>query len=152
MAVYETSLSGRRGVVSSTGWGREKIILPAIVAMTTAMLNNADDDVGLFYAPKGLVVTGATLRCTDMDGATALVIDVGIPGTEELFIANSTVGQAGGVTSVLAVAGFMYKFEAKTQVRAYISTAAGTPLAGTLYFALEGFVDPDFNTTALTAA
>lgn len=153
MATYETVLSGGRGEVIGSGWGREKISLVAIVAMTTAMLDNANDDVGLFNAPEGFVVTGGKLRGTDMDTATspALVIDVGIAGTEELFFANATVGQAATITNDLAAAGFLYKFTAKTQVRAYISTAAGTAAAGTLYVELEGFIDPDFSTTALTA-
>lgn len=154
MATYETSLSGGRGEVMGPGWGREQLVLTAIVAMTTAMLDNANDDVGLFYVPAGFVVTGILAKGSDMDTATspALVIDIGDSGDEDRLLAASTIGQAGTASQTLAAAGVLYKYTAKTQIRAYINVAAGTAAAGTLTVALTGFVDPDFNTTALVAA
>lgn len=153
MAVYETSLSGQSGVVVGPGWAREKISATAIVAMTTAMLDNANDDVGLFYLPAGAVVTAARISGTDMDSGTpALLIDIGDSGDEDRIIAASTVGQAGTFSAALAVTGHLYKYTAKTQIRAYINTAAATAVAGTLKVEIEYFVDENFNTTALVAA
>lgn len=152
MATYETSLSQRYGKRVGAGIHRQKQSAVAIVALTTAMIDNANDDCGLFYMPKGAVVTGATMSLTDCDSGTALVVDIGIAGTEALFISGATTGQAGGVTAALALAGHLYKFTADTQVRFYCNTAAGTPVAGTLKFELEFFMDEEFDTTALVAA
>ncbi|CAN1724435.1 conserved protein of unknown function [Hyphomicrobium sp. 1Nfss2.1] len=153
MAVYQTDLSRSFGKVVGPGIARAKHSLVAIVAMTTAMIDNANDEVGLFTAPKGFVVTGATVSATDMDSSTGLAIDIGIVGTEALFVAAATVGQAGTLSAALAPAGHLYKFAADTQVRAFIQTAAsGTPAAGTLKVELEGFFDTGFDTTALVAS
>lgn len=154
MTAFETSLSGLRGEVVGPGWGREVITQTAIVAMTTAMIDNANDDVGLFYLPAGAVVVGATIAATDMDtnGTPTLAIDVGDSADEDRIFAASTVGQAGTLSTAMARTGFLAKYTAKTQLRAYIQTAAATGAAGTLYVAVSYFVDPDFNTTALVAA
>jgi hypothetical protein len=153
MAVYETSLSNTQsGVVYANGHARQVVVAAAIVACTTAMIDNAADDVGLFNLPAGAVVVGITAGATDMDGATAMTVDVGDSADEDRLLAASTIGQAGTLTTALARTGFLYKYTAKTQIRAYIATASGTPAAGTLYVAVAYFVDPDFSTTALVAA
>jgi len=154
MAVYDTTLSGARGEVITNGWGRQTVQATAIVAMTTAMIDNANDDVGLFYLPKGAVVVGAGISATDMDTATsaALAIDIGDSDDENRIFAASTVGQGGTYSNAMARAGFLHKYTAETQIRAYIETAAATGAAGTLYVKIEYFVDPDFDTTALTAS
>jgi hypothetical protein len=153
MAAYGTSLTQTYSPV--VGVGDHRAIVcggAAIIAVTTAMIDNANDDIGAFYVDKGFVVTGAVFAATDIDEATGLVVDVGIAGTEALFIAGATTGQAAGLTNALAQAGFLYKFTAKTQVRVFINTASATPAAGTIKVALFGFFDPEFSTTALVAA
>ncbi len=154
MATYETSLSRSTGVVISQGWARQEVVATAIVTMTTAMLDNANDDVGLFYVPAGAVITGIMVSGSDMDtgGSPALAIDIGDSADEDRLLAASTVGQAGTVSTALAAAGHLYKYTARTQIRAYIQTAAATAAAGTLKVTLRYFVDPDFKTDALTAA
>lgn len=152
MATYETSKSGTTGTVTSTGWGRTAVTEFVSVAMTTAMLDNANDDVGLLYVPAGAIIISATLSATDMDTGTALLIDVGDSGDEDRLIAASTVGQAGTLSSALARTGHLYKYTSKTQLRAYINTAATTAAAGTLNFSVTYVVDPDWSSTALTAA
>lgn len=151
MATYETTKSATYGKSYGPGAARELVVDTAIVAVITGMLDNANDDVGLLWLPKGAVIVYARLDATDMDDSTGLVLDVGIAGTEELIIANATIGQAGGSSVALAAAGFLYKCTARTQLRAYVSTAATTPAAGTLKFAVAYFVDEEFSTTALTA-
>lgn len=153
MATYETSLSGTAGQIVGPGYTRQVVCATAIVAMTTAMIDNANDDVGLFRVPKGAVIVGGTISATDMDSSTGLAIDVGDSGDEDRLFAASTVGQAATLSSALAPAGHLYKYTAETQIRAYIQTAAsGTPAAGTLKVSVFYFVDEEFSTTALTAA
>jgi hypothetical protein len=154
MAVYYTSLSPSNGSPSKvvgSGWAREIVCATAIVAVTTAMIDNANDDVGLFYVPAGAVIVAATYSSTDIDDGAALVVNVGDVDDEDRLIAAATIGQTAGITATLAVAGHLYKYTARTEIRLYIGTAANTPAAGTIKFALEYFVDPDFNTTALVA-
>lgn len=155
MAVYYTSKAPANGGGPTTGngWFRNLIVLEAQVAMTTAMTDNANDDVGLFYAPAGFVCIGGTISATDMDSSTGLAIDVGDSGDEDRFFAASAVAQAATLSGALAPAGHFYKYTSRTEIRAYIQTAvSGTPAAGTLKVALWGFIDPDYSTTALTAS
>lgn len=153
MSVLETSLSGPSGVVIGPGWARQKISAIAIVAYTTTMLDNANDDVGLFSLPAGAVVTAIRASATDMDSGTpALLFDIGDSASEARLMSASTIGQAGTFSAALATTGHLYKYTAKTQIRAYINTAAATAVAGTLKVEVEYFVDENFNTTALVAA
>jgi hypothetical protein len=152
MAVYETSKSASYGLTYTPGVARQVICDTVIVALTTAMMDNANDDVGLVWLPKGAVLLSMGASITDVDDGTAFVMDIGISGTEELILANATTGQAAGLNVTLAAAAHLYKCTARTQVRMYISTAGGTPVAGTLKFHITYFVDPEFSTTALVAA
>lgn len=152
MAVYETSKSAAYGISYGPGQARQLLCDTVIIALTTAMINNADDDVGLVWLPKGAIIEGMTVSISDVDDGTAFVMDIGISGTEELLLANATTGQATGINVTMAQAGHLYKCTARTQLRMFVSTASGTPAAGTLKFSVRYFVDPEFSTTALTAA
>jgi len=152
MAVYQTSKSAAYGLTYTPGVARQLVCDTVIVALSTAMLDNADDEVGLLWLPKGAVIEGCTVSITDVDSGTAFVMDIGIVGTEELLIANATTGQATGINVTMAQAGHLYKCTARTQVRMFVSTAAGTAVAGTLKFSIRYFVDPEFSDTALVAA
>jgi hypothetical protein len=152
MAVYETSKSARYGLTYTPGVARQLVCDTVIVALATAMIDNADDDVGLLWLPKGAVIEGMTVSISDVDSGTAFVIDIGITGTEELILANATTGQATGINVTMAQAAHLYKCTARTQVRMFVSTAAGTPVEGTLKFSIRYFVDPEFSTTALVAS
>lgn len=151
MAIYVTSQSATYGkTYSSPGWSRQQIILPAIVAVTTAMIDNANDEVGLVWVPKGFVPTSIAFNVTDMDSSTGLLWDVGDDSDEDRLIAAFT-GQAAGTSQTLATTGLLYKYTARTLIKAYVNTAATTGVAGTIKFVLTGFVDEEFSTTALTA-
>lgn len=154
MAAYYTpqALANGGGKTVGVGAHRTLVCLEAQVSCVAAMTDNANDDVGLFYAPPGFVVIGGALSSGDMDSSTGILWDIGIAGTEALFFAASTVSQAATYSAALAPAGHFYKFTARTEVRAFVNTAvSGTAATGTLKVALWGFVDPDYNTTALTA-
>lgn len=152
MAVYQTSKSASYGTTYGPGIARQLLCDTVIIALETAMIDNADDEIGLLWLPKGAIIEGCTVSITDVDSATGFVMDIGIVGTEELLIANATTGQATGINVTMAQAGHLYECTARTQVRMFVSTAATTPVAGTLKFSIRYFVDPEFNTTALVAA
>lgn len=121
------------------------------VALTTGMLDNNDDEVGLLWVPKNAVILEAKMRVTDMDSVTALLLDVGDADDEDRLIAAFS-GQAAGETQVLTVNGFLYKYTADTLLKAYVNTAATTAVAGTIFFSITYDVNEAFSTTALTAA
>ncbi|MBK8467829.1 MAG: hypothetical protein IPL32_18615 [Chloracidobacterium sp.] len=152
MAIYATSQSAAYGKKFGPGVARQRIELVAIVAVTTAMLDNANDEVGLFWVPKGFVPTAITFNATDMDSGTTLAWDVGDDDDENRLMAAITTGQAAGTSVAIDTAGFLYKYTATTLIKAYIQTAATTPVAGTIKVLLSGFVDEEFSTTALVAA
>ncbi len=129
---------------------RNETTLAAIVSLATTNIDNANDDVGLFWAPANFVVTGLAYSVTDVDSGTAFVFDVGDSAVEDRLVAAATTGQSAGTGVALAATGFLYKYTADTQIRLYIKTAAGTPVAGTFKIWVRGFVDEGFSTTALT--
>lgn len=155
MAVLYTSLAPLAGLskaskVVSTGWARQVVTATAIISLATTTIDNANDDVGLFWVPAGAVPVGIAVGVTDVDSGTAFVFDIGDVDDEDRLVAGATTGQAEGVTTALAYAGMLYKYAAATEIRFYCKTASGTPVAGTMKVALSYFVDPDFSTTALT--
>jgi hypothetical protein len=154
MATYETSKSATYGVSYGAGVARQSVTDSVVVAITTAMIDNANDDVGLLWVPAGAVITGATLSGTDMDtGSAALLWDIGDADDENRIFAASTVGQTGSTaTSAITYAAHLHKYTTRTQIRAYCNTAAATAAAGTLKFSITYFVDPEYSTTALVAA
>lgn len=121
-----------------------------IVAMTTAMIDNSNDLVGLFWVPKNAVIVGLKIRVTDMDSGSALLFDVGDSGSQSRLM-SAISGQAAAEFSTLTVNGYLYKYTADTLINLYCNTAAGTPVAGTVYATISYFVDENFSTTALTA-
>lgn len=153
MATYYTDKSRSFGPRVGVGQHRQIQVAEAIVAMTTAMIDNSNDEVGLFRLPKGAVIVRATIAATDMDtdGSPALAIDVGDDSDEDRIFAASTVGQAGTLSTAMARTAMLYKYTADTLIKAYIQTASATGAAGTLYVCVEYFVDHEYSTTALTA-
>ncbi len=153
MTAYETAKSGVAGYSYGPGAARQLITMEAIVAMTTAMIDNANDDVGLFYLPAGAVVVSAGISATDMDtdGSPGLAIDVGDSGDEDRIFAASQVGRAATFSNAMNAAGHLHKYTTRTQLRAYIQTAAVAAAAGTLKVSVTYFVDPNFITDALVA-
>lgn len=144
------------GVKVGFGPSRTECVAPFIVAMTTAMIDNTNDNVTLCYLPKGAVVTGIHVYATDMDtnGSPTLAIDIGDSGDQDRLLAASNIGQAGTAshTGLVASTGFMYKYTADTAIVATIQAVSATGAAGTLKGFIRYFVDQDFSTTAQTAS
>jgi hypothetical protein len=151
MAIYATSQSLPGGKTKGPGASSQEVVITAIIAVTTAMIDNANDEVGLFWVPKGFIPTSIVFNTTDMDGSTGLLWDVGSDGDENRLVAAFS-GQAAGTQSVLATAGLLYKYTARTLIKAFVNTASTTPATGTLKVVLKGIVDEEFDTTPLVAA
>lgn len=155
MATYYTAKAPSNGAGPTVGPGtfRGLVVLEAQVSCTSAMTDNTNDSVGLFYAPAGFVVIGGTISSDDMDSSTGIAWNIGDSGSNSRFFSASAVSQAATFSSALAPAGHFYKYTSRTEIRAYVQAAvSGTPATGTLKVALFGFIDPDYSTTALTAS
>lgn len=153
MATYYTDKSRSFGPRVGVGQHRQIMTAEAIVAITTAMIDNTNDEVGLFRLPKGAVIVGATIAATDMDsnGSPTLAFDVGDDSDEDRIFAASSVGQGGTLSTAIARTGFLYKYTADTLIKAYVQAVSATGVAGTLYVSVQYFVDLEYSTTALTA-
>ncbi|ADJ21988.1 hypothetical protein Hden_1580 [Hyphomicrobium denitrificans ATCC 51888] len=151
MAIYATSQSLPGGKTKGPGASTQEVVIPFIVAVSTAMIDNANDEVGLAWVPKGFMPTGIVFNTTDMDSSTGLLWDVGDDGDEDRLIAAFS-GQAAGTSQTLRDVGLLYKYTARTLIKAYVNTAATTGVAGTLKGVLKGIVDEDYDTTPLVAA
>ena len=154
MALYYTDQTRNFATKHGIGYPRAEMTFAAVVAVTTAMIDNVDDEVGLFFVPPGFTVTSATISATDMDtGTPTLAFDVGDDTVENRIFAASTVGQGGTLSNAMARTGHLYQYTAETLIKAYVQAVAATGAAGTLRVSITGFVDPGYAAgTALTAS
>jgi len=146
MTTYASTDTRAGGLVVGQGGARSTLTVVRSYAITTAMIDNANDELELCYVPAGAVITGIHFRCTDMDsnGSPTLKWDVGDDSDEDRLIAATTVGQTASETQALETTGFGYKYSTATKIKAFVNTAAATGASGTLYFKLQYFVDPGF--------
>jgi len=149
MANYQTQKSQTYATVIGQGGARALVCDMVSVALTTAMIDNANDEIELLWVPAGAVIVGAELRCTDVDtnASPAILWDVGDDADEDRLIAAATVGQTAATTNTLAVTGFGYRYNTATKIKAYVNTASATAATGTLYFRITYFVDANFTLT-----
>lgn len=149
MATYTTQKSQTYGTVIGQGGSRNLITDTVTVSLTTAMIDNANDEVELLWVPKGAVFDSAVLSASDMDTnvSPGLAIDVGDDSDEDRIFAASTVGQAGTLSTAWARSAHGYKWSSATKIKAYIQTAAATGAAGTITFTIRYFVDENFSAT-----
>jgi hypothetical protein len=155
MALYYTDQTRNFATRHGIGYARAEMTFANVIAVTTAMIDNIDDEVGLFFVPPGFTVTSATISATDMDtnAAPTLAFDVGDDTVESRIFAASTVGQAGTLSNAMARTGHLYQYTAETLIKAYVQAVAATGAAGTLRVSITGFVDPGYAAgTALTAS
>jgi hypothetical protein len=137
MAIAYTFPLGVTGAYASVSQiaPTEQIIYNEILLSAAPVLN---DVVTMMTAPRGSRCVGITLSSTDLDDGTALVLAVGDAVDDDRFVTGSTIGQAGGVTTAIALAGFGYKFAADTAIILKCTTAPGTPVAvGTIRLAMR---------------
>lgn len=151
MAIYFTDKSQTYSIKKGHGVQSAPITDYSITAITTGMIDNANDEVALLRVPKNAVILAIKIRVTDMDSSTGLLFDLGDDSDEDRLQAAFS-GQAAAEFVVLPVTGFLYKYTADTAIKLYVNTAATTGVAGTVYFSITYCIDEGFSTTALTAA
>lgn len=149
MATYTTQRSQTYATVYGQGSSRNLVTDTVSVAITTAMIDNTNDEVELLWVPKGAVFDSAVLSATDMDtnGTPTLAFDVGDDSDEDRIFAASTVGQAGTLSTAWARTAHGYKWTAATKIKAYVQAVSATGAAGTLNFTIRYFVDENFSAT-----
>lgn len=149
MAIYTTAKSQTYGTVIGQGIARALVTDTVTVSLTTAMIDNVNDEVELLWVPKGAVFDSAVLSASDMDtnGSPTLAFDVGDDSDEDRIFAASTVGQAGTLSQAFARTAHGYKWSTATKIKAYVQAVAATGAAGTLTFTIRYFVDENFSAT-----
>ena len=109
-----------------------------------------NDIIEMGIIPAGMRVVDMTLQATDLDGATALLLDVGVMSGEfgdddasrtcgNEFFQGDDVGQAGGVSRMSKQEGFSLAAtpDSHRSIGIKIATAAGTPAAGTIRLTVQ---------------
>lgn len=111
--------------------------------VTCSAAPGTSDTINFGYLPAGARVVLAVLESTDMDtnATPTLALNVGDADDADRLFAASTVGQAGTLSSAIAVAGAGKKYDSKTLITGTASTAAATGAAGTVYLSVFYVVD-----------
>jgi hypothetical protein len=129
-------------MAGSQGFARtRKVYGVASLAIATADLTGAGNQVAAFMVPKDFVCTGINMTVPDMDTGTTLTISVGDAGNNARLVSASTAGQAGGSITALAAAGVYYQFPTDTEILVTFP-AVGTTAGSITNFYLEGFIGP----------
>jgi len=132
--------NGLTNPVASRGMANTLVCVAGTVAVGTAGLA-LNAVTPLVRVPKGFTVIHATLEATDMDSGTALVLAVGDTGDNDRILTGLTIGQAGGISSAIAVTGHQYRYTEETTINLTATTASGTAVAGTVQISLLGVID-----------
>lgn len=125
MATFKSSLV-TANTSAGVGVGSQEVVVYATYALTAALALN--DIIQMVPVPSGATITGVTIGATDLDtgGSPAIVLDVGDGSDTDRFIDGATVGQAGGSSSTLAVAGFGYTYTSDDTVDVLVQVAPAT--------------------------
>jgi hypothetical protein len=112
------------GVLNAANWTHE---------LATTSIDENNDAVNMGYLPAGVTLIGFSYYCDDVDSGTALVAKITVGSTD--VKTGITIGQA-DAKSTHTLTQFMsidpYTTTAETLVTVTFTTAAGTPVAGTL--------------------
>lgn len=137
MATYK-STQATAPIASAKGHGLAGNVKAVHWSVSCTAAPTTSDAIQFGYVPKNARVILAVLESTDMDtnGSPSLTINVGDSGDADRLFAASTVGQAGTLSSAIAVAGGGYKYTDKTLITGVAAANAGTGTSGTLYLSL----------------
>lgn len=96
---------------------------------------STSDTINFGYLPAGARVVLAVLESTDMDTSVSptLTLNVGDSGDADRLFAASNVGQAGTLSTAIAVTGAGYSYTSETLITGVANANATTGAAGTLY-------------------
>jgi hypothetical protein len=145
---YQTPLFASR-VGSSSGHGLNRMSTHLHAISGSIATWAAGDTIAIGFLPRNAVVTNVIAKAAtqlDSNGAPTLALDLGVTGTAQLFkAAVTTVGRAAGasVDTTNTAAGYLFSNVSggDLQVVATVHTAAATPVAGTLEFDVEYYVE-----------
>lgn len=103
-----------------------------------------NDLVQMMTIPAGATMVDVILDSDDLDsnGTPTIKFDVGDATTANLYIAASTVPQAGGVAHAAQAASTAYRYAANTPLYVKVNTAAATFQAGTVRLTAIYTMDP----------
>lgn len=116
----------------------------AYADVSCAAAPSTSDTLNFFYLPAGARIVMAVLESTDMDtnGSPTLTLNIGDSGDPDRLFAASTVGQAGTLSSAIAVTGFGNAFTSRTLITGVANANAATGAAGTVslavFYVVEG--------------
>lgn len=142
MATFTATRAKNSAPRAGTGGSTQVITVVSEYAITAALALN--DVIQMVKVPSGAQIVGMTLGATDLDtgGSPAIVLDVGDGDDTDRFIDGATVGQAGGSTSALAVAGFGYTYTAEDTIDVLVQVAPATgATTGTITLRVDYMVD-----------
>lgn len=133
-------LTGVAPVVKSMPQGVVSSMIEAALPNTLA----AADTVTCMTIPANAYLVDLVLECTDIDtnGTPTVVLDVGIASNDDLFIAASTIGQAGGVARCNVAGALQYTSTSDYTIIVTVDTVAATKAAGTLKLTATYTMDP----------
>lgn len=116
---------------AGVGGGSQEIVAFASYTVTANLALN--DVIQMVPVPLGAVITGVTLSSTDLDSGAALVYDVGDGNDTDRHITATSIGQAGGVASTMALTGYGYTYTVDDTIDVLVKTApAGGVASGTI--------------------
>jgi hypothetical protein len=112
--------------------------------VTCTAAPSTSDTLNFGYLPAGARVVLAVLEASDMDtnGSPALTLNIGDSGSAARLFSASTVGQAGTLSTAIAVAGANASFTTRTLITGVAAVNAATGAAGTIdlavFYTVEG--------------
>lgn len=142
MATYSSTVyTNAQGPLSHGLAGELKA---AYASITCTAAPSTSDTINFFYLPAGARVVLAILEASDMDtnGSPTLTLNVGDAGDPDRLFAASTVGQAGTLSTAIAVTGSAYQYTSKTLITGVANANSATGAAGTIdlsvFYIVEG--------------
>ncbi|MCA3080418.1 MAG: hypothetical protein ING71_16710 [Rhodocyclaceae bacterium] len=134
--------NGLTNPVASRGMANTLVCVAGTVAVGTAGLA-LNAVTPLVRVPKGFTLIHATLEATDMDtnASPTLVLAVGDTGLNNRILTGLTIGQTGGINSVIAATGHQYRYPDETTINLTATAGAATAAAGTVQISLLGVID-----------
>lgn len=138
MATYSSVQSRNGNTAFTAGPAGQVYKAYGSYTITTAFVLN--DVIEMVRVPAGARITGVTLKTSDLDTSTGIVLDVGDSGARDRLIDGATIGQTGGTsTALVSSTGNFYKYTTETVITVLVQVAAtGTAAtSGTIELAVE---------------
>jgi hypothetical protein len=123
MPTYTATMAARGNSAYTAGPAGQVYTAYSSYSITTAFVLN--DVIEMLRVPAGARITGVTLKTSDLDTSTGIVLDVGDAADTDRLIDGATIGQTGGTTSSLVSStGQFYKYTSETVISVLVQVAA----------------------------